>query len=599
MKNLVLLFLILLLSTSAVWGQSPAIVETVEVAGISNQRLSADLGDAIRRLVGQRYDAAAADRLANRIQGELPGMVAAVRIVPGADAARVRVVFVVAQSSSAPAGPDSNVNSQYTVESVEVKGLERSMYSTAIHEEMQKMVGQRLDNNLADDLRVRLSGEVRGQYHVSQKIERGSMPEHVKLVYQVDRTSWLFRATLGRVFDGNVRKGQVSISTRNRDKDVVEAVEVKGIAQSRVSSSLNAELQMMVGKLIDQLEIDHLLEKLRSELGKDFEVSKHIDAGTKGLLSKVRYEVELIPWLPYRPPQGFAAYHQKQGLSVVFSSAPFINKYFTFNAALDGDSLTERYKGLALGLESRHLGTRHLGARLEFATYGVQWKQQTRREAGNLPALPGLYRSREVLAPSLAFAFNRHVYVIAGANLAELEMEGPPTRWQSVHEGVASIHYDSKQIKRDESSYQTQGSYEVRTGARSIGSSYSFTRHSMDLSTTAKVNNHTVKLSAIGGTISGNAPLFERFTLGNTQTLRGWNKYDIDPLGGNRVWHTTIAYQYSGFGFFLDQGAIWGDGLVRKTRRSVGLGLGNTIGIAMPLDCAGHCGVTFFANFKG
>jgi hypothetical protein len=236
---------------------------------------------------------------------------------------------------------------------------------------------------------------------------------------------------------------------------------------------------------------------------------------------------------------------------------------------------------------------------VEFGTYGVQWKDQTRRALGNLPALPGLYRSREELMPSVAFAFNRNLYVTGGAKLVELEMEGPTKHWRSVHEGVASIHYDSKEIKRGETSYQSAASYEVRTGARNIGSTFSFTRHAVDYSSTVKTGKHTVRLSAMGGKITGNAPLFERFTLGNTQTLRGWNKYDIDPLGGDRVWHAAAAYQYSVVGFFIDQGEIWSTGLARKTRRSVGLTLGNTIGIAMPLDCAGYCGVTFFANFKG
>jgi len=605
MRNLTLFFLLLLATVSAVMGQTQTaatpngIVERVEIAGIANQRLSADLRDAISKLNGQRYDAASAEQLANRIQSELPGMVAAPRILAGADATHVRVVFVVAQSSSAPGGPDSNVNSQYTVEAVEVKGLERSQYSTAIYEEMQKMVGQRLDNNMVEDLRVRLSSEVRKEYFVNQKIERGSMPEHVKIVYDVERTPWLFRVTLGRVFNGNIGKGKIEIGTPNRNKDTVETVEVKGVPRSRISDTLFAELQMMVGKQIDNLEIDHLLEKLKSELKEDYAVTKHIDGGTKAFQAKVRYQVELIPWLPFRAPQGFFAYHQKQGVSAVFGTSP-LAKYFTLNVAFnDADSLVERYKGLAAGVESRHLGTRHLGARLEFGTYGVMWKDQTRQTIGSVPELPGLYRSREVFAPSVAYAFNRHVYVTGGANLVELEMEGPTEHWRSVHEGVASIHYDSTQIKRGKSSYRSTASYEVRTGARNIGSTFSFTRHAVDYSSTAKAGKHAVMLTAMGGKITGNAPLFERFTLGNTQTLRGWNKYDIDPLGGDRVWHAAATYQYSGFGFFIDQGAIWGDGLARKTRRSVGLSLGRNFGIGMPLECAGHCGVMFFANFKG
>jgi hypothetical protein len=607
MRNVTLFFLLLILPVSAVMGQAPtspapnATVERVEIAGIANQRLSADLRDAISKLNGQRYDAASAEQLANRIQSELPGMVAAPRLLAGTDATHVRVVFVVAPSSSAPGGPDSNVNSQYTVEAVEVKGLERSQYSTAIFEEMQQMVGQRLDNNLVEDLRVRLSSEVQGQYFIKQKIERGSMPEHVKIVYDGERTSWIFRVTLGRIFNGNIGKGNISISTPNREKDTVESVEVKGIPPSRVSSGLNAELQRMVNKQVDQLEIDHLLEKLKSELGKDYSVTKHIGGGTgNAFQARIQYQVELIPWLPYRTPKTMGAYHQKQGITFLCGGDEFIGKYIAFCPAFDGDSLTERYKGLSFALESRNLGTRRLGARLGFETYGVQWKNQTRRALGTNPTLPGLYRSREVLSPSLAFAFNRYLYVTGGAKLVELEMEGPAKHWRSVHEGVASIHYDSKEIEKGDNSYQATASYEVRTGARNIGSTFSFTRHAFDHSTTVKAGKHKLKLSAMGGKITGNAPLFERFTLGNTQTLRGWNKYDIDPLGGDRVWHTSAAYQFSDIaGVFIDQGAIWGNGMSRKTRRSVGLTIVNTIGIAMPLECAGHCGVTFFMNFKG
>jgi hypothetical protein len=192
------------------------------------------------------------------------------------------------------------------------------------------------------------------------------------------------------------------------------------------------------------------------------------------------------------------------------------------------------------------------------------------------------------------------VYVTAGADLVEVEMEGPSKRWRSVHEGVASIHFDTKPLKRGDRSYQAVGSYEVRTGARNIGSTFSFTRHTADHTSTVKSGNHKLMVSVMGGKITGNAPLFERITLGNSRTLRGWNKYDISPLGGNRAWHTSAAYEFSGVvGVFFDQGAIWDDGAARKTRRSVGLTLTNTFGIAMPLECAGHCGVTFFVNFKG
>jgi hypothetical protein len=591
MRNLTVYLVLLLTFAVPAVGQAQGIIDGVEIAGVDNQRLSPDLRDAIRALTGQRYDSASAEQLATRIQDEVPGTVAAPRVLAGAEAGRVRLVFVVAHSSSAPGGPDSNVNSQYVVETVEVKGLERSRYSNAIHEEMQKMVGQRLDNKLVEDLRGRLVSEFGEDYFVNQKIERGSMPEHVKVVFDVERAPFLFRITLGR-FSAGYTKPQ-------RERDTVESVEVEGIPRSQVSDSLYTELQAMVGKQVDQLEMDHLLEKLKMELKEDYSVDTHLRGGTQANQAKVVYEVERVPWLPYRTPRDTFAYHQKQGITVVCCGDDFISKYTTLGVAFDGDSLTERYKGFSFGLEARELGSRRFGARVQFDSFGVQWKDPTRRAMAAAPSVPALYRSRRALSPSVAFAFNRHVYVTAGANLVELEMEGATSHWRSAHAGVASVRYDGNTIARGNSKYEFVGGYEVRTGARNIGSSFSYTRHAFDHLSTAKVGRHTLKLSLLGGRITGNAPLFERFSLGNSRTLRGFNKYDIDPLGGDHVWHYSAEYRFKAFGVFLDQGAVWGEGLARETRQTVGFTLDGAVGVGMPLKCTGQeCGLTFFVNFQ-
>jgi hypothetical protein len=596
MRNVTVCLLLLLTFGLPALAQTQGIIDSVEIAGVDNQQLSAELRDAIRGLTGQTYNTAVADQLATRIENEIPGTLAAHRVVAAPAAGRVRVVFVVARST----GDDSNVNSQYVVESVEVKGLDRSQYSNAIHEEMQKMVGQRLNNELAEDLRVRLGsevGHVGRDYFVNQTIERGSMPEHVKVVFEVERTPFLYRVTLGRLVN---EKGGISISIGtgkpSGEQDTVEAVEVTGVPRSRVSDTLSAELQMMAGKKIDQLEMDHLLEKLRKELTDDYEVRTQLRGGTQANRVKIVYEVELIPWIPYRTSQERASYHQKQGITVVCCGDPFLSKYTTLNLIFDGDSLIERYKGLSIGLESRELGTRHFGARLQFDTFGVQWKDQTRRFIAATPSAPGLYRSRRALAPSLAFAFNRHVYVTAGANLVQLEMEGPDSHWRSAHAGVASLRYDSKKIERGKTEYYFKGGYEVRTGARNIGSSFSYTRHALDHSSMVKHEKHELQLSLMAGKITGNAPLFERFSLGNTQTLRGWNKYDGDARGGDNVWHYSAEYRFSPFGVFLDQGAFWGNGLPRTTRQTVGLTILEYFGVGMPLNCNGQCGLNFFVN---
>ena len=42
--------------------------------------------------------------------------------------------------------------------------------------------------------------------------------------------------------------------------------------------------------------------------------------------------------------------------------------------------------------------------------------------------------------------------------------------------------------------------------------------------------------------------------------LRGWNKYDLDPLGGSRVVYNSLDYRYGMFDVFYDTGAIWDPG---------------------------------------
>ena len=69
-----------------------------------------------------------------------------------------------------------------------------------------------------------------------------------------------------------------------------------------------------------------------------------------------------------------------------------------------------------------------------------------------------------------------------------------------------------------------------------------------------------VLVSGMAGRITSErdqAPLFERFTLGDSSTLRGWNKSDIAPAGGEHVFHTSVEYRHRGVALFLDSGSVW------------------------------------------
>jgi outer membrane protein assembly factor BamA len=89
----------------------------------------------------------------------------------------------------------------------------------------------------------------------------------------------------------------------------------------------------------------------------------------------------------------------------------------------------------------------------------------------------------------------------------------------------------------------------------------------------------------VGG-ISGRAPLSDRFVAGNSYYLRGWNKFEIDPIGGNRLAHNTVDYRYGPLQVFYDAGAVWDSGQPATLRHAVGIGVREsvfTLAVAFPV----------------
>src|SRR5205823_3093419 len=98
-----------------------------------------------------------------------------------------------------------------------------------------------------------------------------------------------------------------------------------------------------------------------------------------------------------------------------------------FGAANSADELIERYKGFRLGYENVSLGINRLGLKLQYTAFGTRWQPATEFAArpltlsGTTPTaglsfVPGtdLYRSRQSLEPSMAFAFSPSLYATAG-----------------------------------------------------------------------------------------------------------------------------------------------------------------------------------------
>ena len=106
-----------------------------------------------------------------------------------------------------------------------------------------------------------------------------------------------------------------------------------------------------------------------------------------------------------------------------------------------------------------------------------------------------------------------------------------------------------------------------------LASDFVYGRHHWGLRYELTHGKHMVTDDVSMGVLTGRAPLFERYYLGNSTTLRGWNKYEIDPLGGNRMVHNSVEYRYGVFQIFYDAGAVWDSGQPAVVRHSIGTGL--------------------------
>ena len=77
--------------------------------------------------------------------------------------------------------------------------------------------------------------------------------------------------------------------------------------------------------------------------------------------------------------------------------------------------------------------------------------------------------------------------------------------------------------------------------------------------------------------------------LGNASTLRGWNKFELDPLGGDRIVHGSVDYRYRFFTVFYDTGVLWTNNANTGVKQGVGCGFrrggkdGMLLAVAFPM----------------
>ena len=368
---------------------------------------------------------------------------------------------------------------------------------------------------------------------------------------------------------------------------LVESVEVSGQKNWHISDSLRAEVNKMIGSKLDYQALDRLADRIKKELRVPA-VSVNVDKGTEPGHVVVDFEVPKSHEQPVELNVAKFLYDSKIGWSGEGAGSTTIkgNK-FTFGMISDSDALVERYAGIKVKYERKHLGTDRLHFRFEFDSYHEQWNTTTLAASEGA----GLYRTRETFMPEATIVIAAPLELDFGASFSRFRPEQPGANTESSNAVVSTLRYHQRWGSEQQTG-QTQelnANYSVRAGIRAFETDADFKRQMGQARYRYKRDHNTIDVGFIAGTINGNAPLWEKFVAGNATVLRGWNKFDLDPLGGSHIVHGSIDYGFHWLQVFYDAGAIWDAPQERAAKQSVGAGFkkdGFQVAVAFPIRSA-------------
>ena len=385
------------------------------------------------------------------------------------------VLAIPGWAGNAPEPPDggnavdeANVNSRYTVESIDVAGQHDYTLSQPVLQQIHGLVGSRLDFAALTRLAHAINREVHAR-GVSVKLLRGSAPEYVRVVLEVN--------------EGNSR----------------------------------------------------------------FDIS--------------------VPQFLWHSSQGWTAEGK--------ATATLANNSVSLGLLSNGDDLLERYAGYNASYQRRALGSEKVNFTFLFEDYHQEWNQSTLAAAESDPQF--LYRSRRNVEPELTWIMSRELSFTGGVSMESMQAEAPGEPGKSANALTGTVRYH-KTFEGSSVNQAVDGSYSVRAATHDLGSDFIYARHKVKAQYTASHNRHQVEVGFEGGVIAGTAPMFERFALGNTATMRGWDKFELDPLGGTRLADGSLTYKYRMVRVFYDAGAVWDRGDRPQPKQSLGAGLEGNLG---------------------
>jgi len=409
--------------------------------------------------------------------------------------------------------------------------------------------------------------------------------------------AWLGCLLFGPLLFAGKQDSDINVNTRY----TVDTVTVAGKGwktdlvsdqsqNQRMSSGLRKDLAALIGQKLSPSALDSLAARLKKELTAR-EVSHHVLRGDSPEHVRVEFEVK-----QYRGEVGVnftkLVYNSKQGWSGAGEvGVTVLQNSFRFGLASDGDSLDERNAGISARYENRHVGTDRVNLKFEFDSYHDQWNSSTLEAlaAGGSKETSDAYRTRQSFLPAVTIALAKPLTLEVGASLERFGQQYPAAHTEASNALIATLRYH-RRLEGSDNQQDLDASYSLGAATRILDSDFVYTSHTWGGRYQLTHGKHVLSDAFAGGAITGRAPLDDRFVMGNSVYLRGWNKYEIDPLGGNRMVHNTVDYHYGIFRVFYDTGAIWDEGQAAVPRHSLGVGLREsvfTLAVAFPVR-SGH-----------
>ena len=365
---------------------------------------------------------------------------------------------------------------------------------------------------------------------------------------------------------------RAAAETNVNQRYTIESVAVAGVAadRSRVPATLRQRLLSLVGAHYDASEINELAADIRRDLHFK-EVTGRVSRGSAPNSIRVNFEtVRRVLAFDLSVPRFL--YHSSQGWSGEVDAGIQLkqSKSVTLGLGSNGNDLVERATGVSLKMEDASLAGGKVRIGIETQAFHSQWNSMLLTALRAEGKESELYRARRNVSPGVTFQIAGPVTVSVGTSFGQMESwTGLPLR--SANAVTGDVRY-----RHAVNNATLEGRYSFRAGTRTLGSDYSYSRHALSMVYHWKAGRRSASEEVAAGAIAGNAPLYEHFVLGSNSTLRGWDRYKIDPAGGNRMAHNSLAWGYQiGEGTvetFYDSGVLWHNGRATQLRHSLGAG---------------------------